>query len=433
MKILWVTNCPFPEAAKELSLAVPLSQGWVLDLGRLIGGSEEINLSVISPGNVKKLQRVRLGGLEHYIIPQPGRFHFKKCYDKDIIKVFESFHPDLIHIFGTENDLGPAMMGIFPEIPVLLTIQGIMDRISEEYWGGLRLGDVLRYRTLRENLRLGGMFFAKIRLKKQRETERETIKRVTHVTGRTLWDYTVMKKINPDIKYHRCNFNLRAEFYDAPKWNNERIERHTVYTGYSDYPLKGLHVLLDALKIVKERYPDVILYVPGVAGDRNGRLTVNTGYKKLIAKRLKKLGLQNNVFFMGPLKANQVVERMLKCNVVVVPSAMEGASATICEGMYLGLPCICSYRGGMTELLKDGLSGYYYDYPEYGYLAQRIIQLFENDELCKEFSERLIIDAEERHNREKNPRRYIEVYMEVVNGHKKKGDGNGAEAALYNE
>ena len=102
-----------------------------------------------------------------------------------------------------------------------------------------------------------------------------------------------------------------------------------------------------------------------------------------------------------------------KVNVCVVSSAIEGASATVCEAMMIGTPCICPYRGGMTELLRDKESGFYYDFPEYSVLATRIKQLFADKQLCKKFSENTIKDAELRHNREKNYMELTEIYKIV--------------------
>jgi glycosyltransferase involved in cell wall biosynthesis len=58
---------------------------------------------------------------------------------------------------------------------------------------------------------------------------------------------------------------------------------------------------------------------------------------------------------------------------------MEGASATIREAMFLGVPCIASARGGMTNLIDNGISGYTYDYNDYKTLSNLIITLFEDE------------------------------------------------------
>ena len=105
---------------------------------------------------------------------------------------------------------------------------------------------------------------------------------------------------------------------------------------------------------------------------------------------------------------------LLKSHVCVVPSAMEGASATMCEAMMIGTPGICSYRGGMTDLLRDGESGFFYDFKEYTVLASRIMRLFEDDELCVKFSKRVIQDAQARHDRDGNYKQLLGIYDELI-------------------
>ena len=80
----------------------------------------------------------------------------------------------------------------------------------------------------------------------------------------------------------------------------------------------------------------------------------------------------------------------------------------------VGTPGICSYRGGMTDLLRDGESGFFYDFKEYPMLASRIMALFENDDLCKKFSAHVIFDAECRHNRDENYSQLIHIYKELL-------------------
>ena len=69
-----------------------------------------------------------------------------------------------------------------------------------------------------------------------------------------------MQSINPELKYYRLNYNLRPEFYDTEKWDWKKMKPHTIYTGAATYSLKGLHILIDALRIVKLKYPDVQLF-----------------------------------------------------------------------------------------------------------------------------------------------------------------------------
>ena len=165
-------------------------------------------------------------------------------------------------------------------------------------------------------------------------------------------------------------------------------------------------------------YPNVKLLVPG-SQSKNGKLLQPNAYEKFIVKKISKYGLEENVEFIGRKNASEVAEILSKVNACVVTSAMEGASATICEAMMVGTPCICSYRGGMTDLLRDGQSGFYYDFPEYGVLASRLEQLFSDIELCKQFSQNTIKDASIRHDRAQNIMRLKDIYTTVLNKEKK--------------
>ena len=82
--------------------------------------------------------------------------------------------------------------------------------------------------------------------------------------------------------------------------------------------------------------------------------------------------------------------------------------------MMVGTPAICAYRGGMTELITDGVNGFTYDFPEYPLLAYKIMKLFEDDEMALRFSAQSMERAQKRHNREKNPRDMVEVYKEIL-------------------
>lgn len=417
MKVLWVINKPLPEISKELGLKVELSQSWLHDLSRALRVSG-IVLCTACVDNVKRMLVTNIYGANHYVIPIGHKFKSKNSYKKYWKEIIESEQPNLIHVHGTEYRHALPLLELYPKIPALLTIQGIMTRISEHFYGGLTSYEVFKYRTIKENIRLGGMFFTKQLYKKQAKTEYAIIKNVDAVTGRTLWDYSVIKQLNPNIRYFRCWYNLRAEFYDANKWDIEQIDKYSIYTSFSSYPLKGLHILLKAVALVKEEFPNVLVKVPGVKGDATGKLIVTSGYTKYLQKLIRRYALENNVQFLGGQTTQEVIQNLQKSHLCIVSSAIEGASATLREAMHIGLPCIASYRGGMTELLSDGESGFYYDYSEFPYLAERICELFRDDQLSRAFSRKSIEKAEALHDRKKNVEDMLKIYKELVSFNK---------------
>ncbi len=418
MRILWIVNMVLPDVARELNLKTSASGGWLVDYANKLAADSDVELATMTYANVPQDIDQMACGMRNFIFAGGGK---RLLFDhpqtaKDCQKVLDAFQPDVIHIHGTEYAIGAAMVRLKPNVPILLTIQGILTRISEEYYGGLPFGERRKIKTLKSVLKCKTPFFAKMLMTKNAKRERFVLNNVKHVTGRTEWDRSVMLSINDRLTYHRFNYNLRGEFYDAPKWELEKVEKHTVYTGSATYTLKGLHVLLRAIAIVKKTYPDVRLLVPANQSDYRRA----NAYERYTLRLIRELGIEENVCFVGRKKAAEVAEILAHSQVCVVPSAMEGASATMCEAMMVGTPGICAYRGGMTDLLRDGDSGFYYDFKEYPVLASRIERLFEDETLCQRFSERAMADAEKRHDREKNYQQLREIYEELL---KEKNDG----------
>ena len=412
MRVLWIVNMVLPNVARELKLNTSVSGGWLVDYANKLASGNDTELATMTYANVSENLDVTACGIRNFIFSGGGKrlLFYNKQTLKDCQTVIDKFKPDIIHLHGTEYAIAAAMVKLKPDIPILLTIQGILTRISEEYYGGLPFKERVKIKSLKSVLKLKTPFFAKMLMTRNAKRERYVLNNVTHVTGRTEWDKSVMLSINDSLVYHRFNYNLREEFYGAPKWSLEKIERHTVYTGAATYTLKGVHILLRAIAIIKKHYPDVKLLVPANKSDYKKA----NAYEKYVLRLIKKLEIEENVCFVGRKNATEVAEILEKTHVCVVPSAMEGASATMCEAMMIGTPGICSYRGGMTDLLRDGESGFFYDFMEYPVLASRIMTLFENDELCRAFSEKVIADAEVRHDRDKNYAQLIQLYKSLL-------------------
>lgn len=412
MRVLWILNMVLPSVAKELNLKTSFSGGWLVDYADKLSRDPDIELATMTYANIQNDMDETVCGIRNFIFAGGGKRLLldNKQTIKDCQKVIDEFKPDVIHIHGTEYSIGSSTLKTGTTIPTVLTIQGVLSRISEEYFGGISLRTILAMGSFKEYLKLKAPIFAKMLFTKNAKRERFVLNNVKYVTGRTFWDKNFMLSQNPKLKYYRFNYNLRKSFYDAKKWDFNNIDKFTIYTGAATYTLKGLHVLINAIKIVKEKYPEVKLLVPV----NNKNIKKANSYERFILKLIKNLELTQNIEFIGRKTEQEVAEILAKSHICVVPSAMEGASATMCEAMMIGTPGICAYRGGMTDLLKEGESGFFYDFPEYPVLAGRIMQLFEDENLCKKFSEIARKDAELRHDRKINYEKLKSIYDEVV-------------------
>lgn len=414
MKILWVLNMVMPDAAKAIGKGTTPSGTWLLDYVNSIKFDPEIELATMTYAGVDKLTIKTVDGIRHYVFPGGGKrlLLSSKKTEGDCQYVLQDFQPDIIHLHGTEYAMAKAMVDLQPEQPVLLTIQGILTRISQEYRAGMSVRELMSACRLKQWLRMKNHFAMEGLYRKNAKREQYVLRRVSRVTGRVDWDKAVMLSVNPKLKYDRLNYNVPPVYYDAEKWDVNKMEPHSIYTGSATYPLKGLHILIRALELVKVQYPDVKLYVPG----NSTSYKASNGYERYIRKMIDKADLTDNVEFVGRKTPAQIVEMLQKANVCVLPSAMEGASASLREAMMIGTPSICAFRGGMVDLIQDHTTGFCYDFPEYPVLADRICRLFADGQLCQQFSQRAIADAEVRHAREKNYMALKNIYADMLNG-----------------
>lgn len=108
---------------------------------------------------------------------------------------------------------------------------------------------------------------------------------------------------------------------------------------------KGQLTVLQALSLVSKQVRERLEIVFAGGGNILDKLRAQA----------ERLGLKNNVVFLGPVED---VETVLKTSdIMVLPSMDEGLPLSIIEAMSAGLPVIASRVGGIPELVKDGWNG----------------------------------------------------------------------------
>ncbi len=413
MKVLWITNMLLPDIANHVNKNGGARRGgtWLDNWLSEIRNCKDIELAITCIFGKKFLDET-INGIRYFVIPGNGKTML--LYNTKIQKYWdqieECFHPELIHIHGTEYTHSVSYIRKYPNKKYVLSVQGLIGPIEREYYGGLSFRTVLKFRTLKEWLSFSGIIGKKSLYKTNLKYEQEIIRKANICIGRYDFDQYYVQSINEDIHYERCFYSLRDEFYTSKKWALEDARPYTVYAGAAvTSPLKGGHLMLRALEIVKKKYPNVKVVFVGV-GDNNGNLVENDGYRKYIAKIIKRKGLQNNVEFLPALQTQEIIDAMLQSRCVVIPSAMDNGSTMLREAMHLGVPAIASFRGGLTGLIKEGYSGMFFDYAEETFLAGRIIKLFEEDELCQKLSLGAIAESTIWHDKKANANKLIEIY-----------------------
>lgn len=402
-----------PELAEHLKVQTGASGTWMIDISRMLAKHPDVDLAIACVYG-KTFKKEKINGITYYTLPGNGKnmLFYTKKYESIWKEINKDFAPDIVHLHGTEYSHGLSFLRAVPNVKAVVSIQGILNRIKDVDFGELPIRYFIFGRTMRQNLHMNGEIEMHYVHKKNAKYEKEILSRVQYVNGVNTWDTALCMAINPKLRVFKIEYNLRQEMYSSPKWDVEKVERHTIFTNPGGTPLKGLHQLIEAVALLKNKYPDIKLKVPGMGS--NGKLSISGAYAKYISKLICKYQLNDNIVFLGRQSGEQMCANMLSSRVTVIPSAIEGTSLILREAMFLGAPVVAAFRGGMADFVSDKVDGFLYDYQEYPYLAKRIEQIFESDELCMQFSQAAIQKATEAHNREKNMADYLQMYHSIV-------------------
>ncbi len=302
------------------------------------------------------------------------------CAKRQWQEIIEKEKPDVLVLWGTEFPYGLAAKAVARELPTVIFIQGILDSIGKYYTASLTKEELHTARTLRDVLMGDGILKSQKKFQKRAILEKELLNISKNVILENRWSEAYLKKICPDVACYRMPIGISESFQNA-YWSKETMTPHTIMCSAANYPLKGLHMLLKALKLVKDRYPDVHLYIPGTVLRRPDSLTgklKQSGYDKLILRMLQELDLEENVTYTGRLTSDEMAQKMANVNCFAMVSAIENHSSTLKEAMAVGVPCVASYVGGVPEYAVDGKNCFLYRYEDYEVLALKIMELFEN-------------------------------------------------------
>ena len=435
MRVLWLCNIMLPVIAKHLGKEVNNKEGWLSGTyDRLkkadfrMDSGEKMELGVCFPvSSIEDELRLSLPNLEVFGFYEDT--NHPEIYDANLElrlrKIVEKFNPDLVHCFGTEYPHTLAMTRVFPKPDkILVGIQGLCYKYAEVYMAKLPV-KVQKSKTFRDILKQDSLLKQEQKFIQRGEYEKQALKNISHVTGRTHWDYnsvaeakevTREKNSENKIRYHFMNETLRNNFYDG-SWDSQKCIPYSIFISQGDYPIKGLHFMLQAMPRILEKFPDTTVWVSGNNVTKISTLKEKikiSAYGKYLKKLLKENRLQDKVHFLGKLNAEEMKQRFLKSHLYVCPSAIENSPNSLGEAMILGVPAIASDAGGISSIFVDKEDGILFEMGNCDALAESVIYMFSNPDKMEEYSHRAKNHAKDTHNPDKNYKRLLEIYQEIV-------------------
>ncbi len=421
MRVLWVCNRAIPVVAKHINIECGNKEGWLTGLSEKLLSEkvEDLKLGICFPLNDRPNLKKECEVTAYTFFEDCVNFEkYDPSTEERFKEIYDDFKPDVIHIFGTENaHTLAACRACEDKSKLLVGIQGLCSVYAEHYYDGLA-ERIINENTLRDFLKKDNISKQHDKFVKRGEHEIEALSLTGNVTGRTDWDRHYSEKFAKKAKYHFMNETLRSNFYSG-EWKYEKCEKYSIFVSQGDYPIKGLHVLLEAFPSVLERFEEAKIYVSGqrITGEESLKRRILIGrYGKYIRELIKKGNLSDKVVFLGSLYAEEMKKRYLSSNVFVSPSMMENSPNSVGEAMLLGMPLVSSDVGGVKNLFDNETEGFIYPSLDVNALSDSICKVFSmnGSEEQKNMGKAASRHARITHNPDTNYKRLLEIYEEIA-------------------
>jgi glycosyltransferase involved in cell wall biosynthesis len=142
-------------------------------------------------------------------------------------------------------------------------------------------------------------------------------------------------------------------------------------------PEKGIYELLEAFRVVKDKFPSVHLVLAG-DGPEGGKLR----------QRVQDSGLEPYVEFSGYVRGSEKARVLMESDVFVLPSYHEACPVALLEAMAAGLPVIATRVGAIPDILEDEKNGILLDTASPVAIAAAVSHMLSNDMLREEIGQR---------------------------------------------
>lgn len=175
------------------------------------------------------------------------------------------------------------------------------------------------------------------------------------------------------------DYDLRRQY----AMDNEKI---ILYVGRLVYE-KGVQNLIGAMPKILENYHDSKLVICG----RGGMMDE-------LKQEAHNLGIDEKVYFVGYCDAAKVQKMYINADIAVFPSTYEPFGIVALEGMLSGTPTVVSDVGGLNEIVEHGVTGMKSYAGNSNSIADSVLALLYDQELCNRVSSNAIEVVKEKYN-----------------------------------
>ena len=306
-------------------------------------------------------QIYRYSGVKRYLKKFQLHKRFRECLHDNI----ESFSPDII-IF-TRLEFAYDLINIKGSIPVVYESHnsyiaskfeknGMMQKIKIRWW-------------------------------------HHALKKVQMIVALTNGDALEWKKLNPHVRVipNVVHLNNTGCYSDYRNKSAIFVGRYSMQ--------KDIGSLLKVWGLVHKRFPDWLLHIYGGYGDEQNAIIAEIKH------------MNANIIVHQP--TSNIHEKYVESSMLLMTSRYEPFGLVLPEAMSCGLPVVsfdCPY--GPADVVTDGVDGYLVKNRDINEFANRVCQLIDNIELCKQLGLEAI-KSSKRFKSETIMPKWIELYESI--------------------
>jgi len=284
-------------------------------------------------------------------------------------KIIKEFRPDVIHVHGTENPYG--MLINYTDIPIVISLQGLLIQCRRAYFRGLGAKDVLHLFFTKYFLKGSGEIHTYFNLRKRAQREAKIMATNNAFIGRTKWDQAFQQIYSPKARYYHCDEVIRPAFYEK-QWSLEQSTPNTIFTTSSSMLFKGTEVILEALGLLMDMgIKNIQVRIAGVPDQGD--------VVAFLKRKAKEHNVAGSVVWLGRINPEQLCQELLRASLFVYPSHIDNSPNSLVEAMLVGVPCIASYVGGIPSLIQDDIDGWLFPDNDACALAAKILQALQDN------------------------------------------------------
>ncbi len=198
----------------------------------------------------------------------------------------------------------------------------------------------------------------------QKFVERELIE--YRLANKILIPSNYVKKTFIEYGFLEEKFILIPYAFSLKKFEGVKIipknkELAVLFVGQMNH-LKGVGVLINAMRLVRDKIPQATLWLVGA--------------KNLLLN--KSLFNEEWIKYYGVLRGKKLLDKYLSASAFCLLSFDEGLALVLTEAKECGLPIVATTNTGVSDILTDGVNGFIVPVGSHIKAAEKLIEILEN-------------------------------------------------------